>query len=86
MNAILAGILGVKGGWKFVLEFLIFMVKAQKLKAPGAEKLDQVIDKLQERYASKEGIWAKLLPLVTNAAKAVKELYVGACEAFGFEK
>ena len=62
------------------------MVQAQKLKVPGTDKLDQVISKLQERYASREGIWAKLLPLVTIAAKAIKDLYVGVCEAFGFVK
>lgn len=86
MNAILAKLLGAKGGWKFVLDLLIFMVQAQKLKLPGTEKLNEVIIKLQERYISKEGIWVKLLPLVTNAVKAVKELYVGVCEAFGLAK
>jgi hypothetical protein len=86
MNAILAKLLGAKGGWKIVLDFLMLMVQAQKLKIPGTEKLNEVITKLQERYVIKEGTWAKLLPLITNAAKAVKELYVGVCEAFGFNK
>lgn len=86
MNAILAKLIGVKGAWKFVLDFLIYMVQAQKLKVPGSEKLDEVIAKLQARYEGRGGIWAKLLPLVTAAAKAVKELYVGVCEAFGFAK
>ena len=86
MNAILAKMLGVKGAWKFVLEFLIFMVQAQKLKVPGTQKLDEVIVKLQTKYGDKEGVWAKLLPLIAIAAKAVKDLYVGVCEVFGFVK
>jgi hypothetical protein len=86
MNTILAKLLGAKGAWKFIFDFLVLMVQAQKLKAPGTAKLDQVIDKLQERYANREGIWAKLLPLVTIAAKAIKDLYAGVCEAFGFVK
>ena len=82
MNTFLAKLLGVKGAWKFIVDLLVFMSQAQKLDIPGLEKLDEVIVKLRLRYSSKSGVWTKLLPLIKAASKAIKELYVGVCEAF----
>ena len=70
MNAILAKLLGAKGGWKFVLDFLILMVQAQKLKIPGTEKLNEVIDKsgiakITERLISKSKT-SQLYPLAVG--------------------
>lgn len=86
MNAILARLVGAKGAWKFILDFVIYMVQAQKLKIPGAEKLEEVLEKLLRQYGNGVGVWSKLSPLVVNAAKSIKELYVGVCEAFGFAR